>query len=204
MTLLLATSNAHKVQEVKETLPGYDIVIPRDLSLDFDPEEHADSFIGNALIKAQALYAMMANHPGIPRVPILADDSGLCVDALSGGPGIYSSRYGSKPGGPKLDAATRNDYLLAALTGAKDRSAHYVCAMVLFFETDRFLVAQEIWKGRLAHKPSAGTGGFGYDPIFEIDDEGTTAADISAEEKHRVSHRGKALARIRGFLQADK
>lgn len=202
MTLLLATANAHKIQEVQETMPGIEIVTPGELSLEFDPEETADTFVGNALIKAQALYALMAAHPGIPRVPILADDSGLCVDALSGAPGIYSSRYGSRPGGPKLDAATRNDYLLRAVTGARDRSAHYVCAMVLYYETDRFVVVQETWKGRLAQSPSSGSGGFGYDPIFEIDAEGTTAADISSEEKHRISHRGKALQRIRALVQA--
>ena len=129
MKLLLATNNMHKRRELQGILAGHDLLLPADLGVDFYFDETADTFRGNCLGKAFALFEQ-ANAGGLP---VIADDSGLCVPALGGAPGVYSARYGSADGQKKLTDADRNQYLLAQLEGIDDRRAYYVCAMAAVF-----------------------------------------------------------------------
>lgn len=208
MILWFATGNIHKKRELAAILeavsPGTELLIPGEAGLDFAPEETGATFLENALIKAGALYrlAAAAGKAG----PVIADDSGLCVDALEGRPGIYSSRYGStggygSGGGDKLGDGERNALLLRELGDNPSRSARFVCAMVLLLSEDRFFTVQETLEGELVSSPDAagGGGGFGYDPILFIPELGRTVAELSEGEKNRISHRGKAgraIARI--------
>jgi XTP/dITP diphosphohydrolase len=184
MTLWFATGNAHKKMELAAVFSGYSIKIPADAGIaGFDPLENGATFLENALIKARSLYRLI-------KEPVLADDSGLCVDALSGRPGIYSARYGCE-GGTPLSSAERNALLLAELGDCPRRTARFVCAMAAVFSENRFYIAQETLEGEILRE-ARGSGGFGYDPIFYVPEQGCTAAELSEEEKNRISHRGKA------------
>ncbi|MFW6312911.1 MAG: RdgB/HAM1 family non-canonical purine NTP pyrophosphatase [Spirochaetota bacterium] len=196
MRILLATNNAHKRDEFRSIFPDDDVLTPDDLGMAFDVEETGETFLENAMLKAQALRVRLSetgSEASHADVAIVADDSGLCVDALGGAPGIYSARFGSPDGGKtELAASARNQLLIDALEGATSRGAHFVCSMVALLENDRIVVAQESWTGEIAEAPSSGTGGFGYDPVFFVPGLGKTAADLSPEEKNRLSHRGRA------------
>jgi XTP/dITP diphosphohydrolase len=183
-----ATGNPHKREELAAVLEGHEIRIPPEGS--FDPEETGASFLENALIKARALYRQV-------RSPVIADDSGLCVDALGGRPGIFSARYGSAS--RPLDAGERNALLLGELESHSRRSARFVCAMVLLLAEDRFFVAQETLEGEIVRE-SRGSGGFGYDPLLYLPDRGCTVAELPQGEKNRISHRGKAARILREVL----
>lgn len=190
MTFWLATNNEHKKRELEAIFSSHTLITPASAGLSFDPEETGRTFIENTLIKAQALYDLVHE-------PVIADDSGLCVDALGGRPGIYSARYGSTEG-KKLESWERNGLLLKELAAALNRKARFVCAMVVFFNHDRFFVVQETLEGEIIHE-GRGTGGFGYDPIVYLPERGCTVAELPEEEKNRISHRGKAgraLARL--------
>lgn len=191
MTIWFATGNAHKKQELAAILRGHEIRTPADAGIAFDPEETGSTFLDNALIKARALY-------GLVKEPVVADDSGICVDALGGRPGVLSARYGSEDGA-KLDSAERNALLLRELGDAADRSARFVCAMVLMLSEDRFFVAQETLEGEIVAE-GRGRGGFGYDPVMFIPALGKTVAELSEADKNRLSHRGKAGERIAAIL----
>jgi XTP/dITP diphosphohydrolase len=218
MIVWFATGNVHKKEELAAILsdtvqsisPGgtkggaFELKIPAEAGLCFEPEETGNSFLENSLLKAGEFWRKKKkNRPnGVSRPclytsgePVIADDSGLCVDALNGRPGILSARYGNG----KLDAAGKNAMLLAELGDNPLRSARFVCAMVLYFGPDRFYTAQETMEGELVKDSARGSGGFGYDPIFYIPGLGRTAAELSVEEKNRLSHRAKAgriIARI--------
>lgn len=202
--LYLATGNKHKREEVQQILQDYEIRIPSDDGIDFDPVEDGKSFYENSLIKARALWNLVHE-------PVIADDSGICVDALGGEPGIYTSRYAGpdfmhgKADGSKISQEQQNSFLIQQLndTKSENRSCHYTCAMVLLLNPDRFFVAQETFEGQLIHsiKEAAGNGGFGYDPIVYLPDYKKTVAQISSEEKNRISHRGKALKTIAKILE---
>jgi XTP/dITP diphosphohydrolase len=231
MTIALASGNAHKMKEIASVfaaagLPDVDLRLPADFGVTaFDPDESGATFADNALIKARALYGLLSKSRADSPCPVLSDDSGLCVDALGGRPGILSARYGSAGGG-KLEAAERNALLLeevAKTLGAKDGApesttrtrsvldwhgchCRFVCAMVLLFSPDRFYLVQETCEGRLVDGISraAGSGGFGYDPIVFLPEFGRTVAELSDEEKNRVSHRGKAGKKIASLLLSDR
>ncbi|MDR2019189.1 MAG: RdgB/HAM1 family non-canonical purine NTP pyrophosphatase [Treponema sp.] len=194
MILWFATGNLHKRNELAAILRGHTIRTPREGGFHFDPGETGATFLENALIKAGALYRLV-------REPVIADDSGLCVDALGGRPGIYSARYGSR-GGEKPDDSRRNALLLAELGDTPRRSARFVCAMALFLGEDRFCAAQETLEGEIAGSPgeARGSGGFGYDPIFYLPEKGCTVAELSEGEKNLISHRGKAARVIARLL----
>ncbi len=196
MRILLATNNTHKRDEFRSIFPDHEVLTPGDLGIDFDVDETGETFLENAILKAEALQMQLAGpqgHPDYADVAIVADDSGLCVDALGGAPGIYSARFGSPDGGKtELDASARNQLLIDALEAARTRKAHFVCSMVALLDRDRIVVAQESWAGEISEAPSSGTGGFGYDPVFFVPNLGKTAADLSPEEKNRLSHRGRA------------
>jgi XTP/dITP diphosphohydrolase len=205
MTVWFATGNIHKRNELAAILardiPGVDLKLPAEAGMAFAPDENGNAFSENALIKARALYRLAAES-GVA-APVIADDSGLCVDALGGRPGIHSARYGSSGqyGGTKLSDAERNALLLTELGGSADRKARFVCAMVLLYSEDRFFLAQETCEGEIVQDISAarGNGGFGYDPILFIPRLGCTVAELPEAEKNRLSHRGragKAIARI--------
>jgi len=217
MTIWFASGNVDKKKEIAAIFGSRSdarVLIPADAGLDFDPEETGDTFYDNALLKARALYALLEErHPPLftPGDPIIADDSGICVDALDGRPGIYSARYagpevGSREwgvgSGNKLKSFERNALLLQELGDNPLRTARFVCAMALFFTPDRFFVAQETLVGEIVAQAARGTGGFGYDPILYIPGLGKTVAELSEAEKNTISHRAKAGKIIATIIEA--
>ncbi|MCL2127973.1 MAG: non-canonical purine NTP pyrophosphatase, partial [Treponema sp.] len=201
MTVWFATGSSHKKGELAAILNpataagggglsgGIKVLMPKDSGLDFDPEETGTSFHENALLKAAALHSLLeSRRPPLYRKgdPVIADDSGLCVDALGGRPGIYSARYTGAPNcgaasAKKLEAHERNALLLEELDGKPLRTARFVCAMVLYFGPDRFFLVQETAEGEIVKDRfgAKGTGGFGYDPVFFIPEFDRTMAEIS-------------------------
>ncbi|HUG51076.1 MAG TPA: RdgB/HAM1 family non-canonical purine NTP pyrophosphatase [Terrimesophilobacter sp.] len=188
MKLVLATHNAHKVEELRRILapqlPGLELV-------GYDgpePVEDGATFAENALIKARAA----AVHTGLPA---LADDSGICADALDGAPGIHSARYA----GTRVDADNVAK-LLDELGDTGDRTAQFVCAAALV-DGDYEHVELGVWPGSVLHAP-AGSGGFGYDPIFQPEGHDVSAAQLSAVEKDAISHRRRAFAALAPVIRA--
>jgi len=191
MTILLATNNAHKKQEFQAIFPDWIVLLPVDAGRpEWNHEETADSFLGNALGKAQALWSEVGGA-----FPVLADDSGICVDALAGAPGVYSARYGQAEAGRKLSDHEKNLLLLKALEAQDDRRASFVCALALVFGPHRVFTAQESWEGLVA-RSIEGTHGFGYDPLFFLPELGVTSAQLPPAEKNRLSHRYRASRRL--------
>jgi len=191
MKVLLATNNAHKAAEIQEIFPSWTILLPADVGRQgWDHEETADSFLGNALGKAHALWDAVEG-----RYPVLADDSGICVDALGGAPGIYSARYGRPEAGRPLSDHEKNLLLLKNLEGRSDRGARFVCALALVVGPHRVFTAEESWEGVVAHSIE-GTHGFGYDPLFFLPGLGCSSAQLSPEQKNRLSHRYRACRRL--------
>lgn len=180
-------------------MAGHKIKIPSDAGIAFEPDEKGATFLDNALIKARALRRLLMER-NIPD-PVLADDSGLCVDALGGRPGIFSARYGSDTalGGKRFEAPERNALLLKELGDNPRRQARFVCAMILLYSDDRFFAVQETLEGELIRKEQ-GQGGFGYDPIFYLPGRGCTVAELPEAEKNSISHRGKAGKAIAALL----
>ena len=209
MKIWFASCNAHKKAELSAIL-NTELKIPADAGLDFDPEETGKSFYENALLKARELYRLISagSNPLFQKGDaVIADDSGLCVDALDGRPGIFSARYAG-PGGAaandkKLTSPQRNELLLEELGENPVRSARFVCAMVLLFTEDRFFLAEETMEGEIVNGPefARGAGGFGYDPVLFIPGLGRTVAELCEDEKNRISHRGKAGKVIAGILR---
>ncbi len=209
MELYLATGNLHKKEEMSKLCSDFFIKIPKDDGIDFDPEETGTSFIENSLIKAKALWEIVQK-------PVLADDSGICVDILDGLPGIYSARYegkdflkGGRNGLTPISQQEKNALLLdhvnyiASKSANPSRSCHYVCAMVLYYGDDKFICVQETMDGMLVDSidDACGNGGFGYDPIVYLLGTTKTIAELTEEEKNTISHRGKATRKILTFLR---
>ena len=182
-TILLASNNGKKIAELSAILASFGIEIKaqRDYGIEDVPETGL-TFVENALIKARHA----ARQSGLPAI---ADDSGLCVPALGGAPGIYSARYSGE------GDAGNNRKLLAALENVQDRRAYYVCLIVYLRHADDPLpiIAQGLWHGTIALE-ARGDGGFGYDPLFIPDGYTQTAAELTTDEKNRLSHRARALA----------
>lgn len=181
---VLATHNPKKLEELRDILSGLgvEVVNPAGVGVDIEVEETGTTFAENAMLKAQAISAAA-------KLPAIADDSGLCVDALNGGPGVYSARYG----GEGLDDRGRCMLLLEGLRGQTTRAAHFSCAVACAFPNGDTLTAEGRCDGAIAFAP-IGTEGFGYDPVFLVPGKGKTFGQLSAEEKSAISHRGKALA----------
>ena len=181
---VLATHNPGKLAEMKAILSGLGVeaVSPAESGVEVDVEETGSTFAENAMLKAKAICAASG-------LPAIADDSGLCVDALNGGPGVYSARYG----GEGLDDRGRCMLLLRSLRGQTTRAAHFTCAVACAFPNGDTLEAEGRCDGAIAFAP-LGEGGFGYDPVFLIPEKGKTFGQIGPEEKSKISHRGKALA----------
>ncbi|MET0581454.1 MAG: RdgB/HAM1 family non-canonical purine NTP pyrophosphatase [Pseudoxanthomonas sp.] len=193
MKLVLASSNQGKLQELGELLSGdgIELVAQSDLGVE-DAEETGTTFVENALIKAR--HATLLSG-----LPALADDSGICVDALNGAPGLYSARYAGEHGN-----ASRNiDKLLEALrdTPEERRTAHFYCVLVLLrhAEDPQPLIVEGQWNGRILQE-RRGSGGHGYDPVFFDPRHGQSAAEMDSHLKNALSHRGQALALLKKRL----
>ena len=182
--LVIATGNAHKLHEIRVLLEplGIEVVPQSDFNVPEAAEPHC-TFIENALAKAR-------HAARLTGLPALADDSGICVEALGGAPGVISAIYA---GEPRSDARN-NEKLLEAMRDAADRRAHYHCALLLLRHADdpQPIIAEGQWHGLILETPR-GEGGFGYDPLFLDPELQQTVAEISTADKNRVSHRGKAL-----------
>ena len=213
LDIVIATNNPNKVREYKELFEGYDVNVTslKEEGIVSSPEEGGTTFTDNALIKARDARKYTSKI-------VIADDSGICVDALNGAPGIYSSRYAGpdfmkgKPDGSKISQEEQNVFLINQLNNTLkneklpsasylhgERSCHYTCAMVLYCGSDRLFVAQETFEGVLIKNidEQAGNGGFGYDPIVFLPEYQKTVAQISADEKNAISHRGKAVKALK-------
>lgn len=192
MKLVLASGNAGKLAELRALLgEGFDLHAQSEFGI-ADAEETGLSFVENAILKAR--HAARASG-----LPALADDSGLCVDALRGAPGLYSARYAGVHG----DHAANIDKLLRELeqVGDAERGARFVCVLALVRHADDPLplLAQGVWEGRIL-RARAGSGGFGYDPVFFSPAHGCSAAELAPDVKNRDSHRGHALAQLHALL----
>jgi XTP/dITP diphosphohydrolase len=200
MRILLATNNAHKAAEYAGILHAHEVLTLRDLGVEQDVDETGTTFVENAILKARSIHEAAGAPDGLA---VLADDSGICVHALDGRPGLYSARYGSPDGGrTELPAAERNRKLLAELRGVTDRRAHFVCTIALIMPGDRQIIVQEAWHGLIADQPSAGEHGFGYDPIFYLPEQGCTASELDPSVKNAISHRGRAARVALAALEA--
>lgn len=184
MQFVLASNNQKKIAEMRSLLSGFgvEVVSPGELGLHIEVEETGTTFAENAMLKAKAVCEAAG-------MPAIADDSGLCVDALNGGPGVYSARYG----GEELDDRGRYMLLLNSLRGQTTRAAHFACAIACAFPDGRTLTAEGRCDGAIAFAPM-GEGGFGYDPVFMVPEYRKTFGQLTAEEKAAISHRGRALA----------
>ena len=191
MKYVLATHNPGKLKEMGAILArfGVEVVSPKDLGLTVDVEETGTTFAENAMLKAKAICAAA-------QLPAIADDSGLCVDALNGGPGVYSARYG----GEGLDDRGRYMLLLNNMRGQTTRAAHFACAIACAFPNGDTLTAEGRCDGTIAFAPM-GEGGFGYDPVFFVPEKAKTFGQLTAEEKSAISHRGRALESFVGKLE---
>ena len=186
MKLIIASNNAHKLEEIKAILGSSfeEILSLREAGIEHETVEDGKTFMENARKKAREIMELSG-------CCALADDSGLCVDALDGAPGLYSARFSGRHG----DDAANNRLLLEKLQGVEDRSAHYTCAMALCRPDGSCVEAEGYLYGQIALEP-AGSGGFGYDPLFYLPERGCTTAQLPAGEKNRISHRFMALQRL--------
>jgi len=189
--VLVATTNPGKLREYKrlfESVPGAEVVSPNDIEVWVEVAETGATFEENALLKARALYNALPDGARAEQIWVLGDDSGLEVDAMGGGPGVYSNRWA----GPDTTAQQRNEALLARLQGVPDpeRTARFRCVIALISpKGDEYLLDGAV-EGLIAHEPR-GDGGFGYDPIFVLKD-GRRMSELSPDEKNLISHRGVA------------
>jgi XTP/dITP diphosphohydrolase len=204
-TILVASNNAHKLQEFREifdlsgTTTSIRLLAPKDLGLTLDPDEAASTYADNALIKARAFAGAVKNLTGLRDLSglyVMADDSGLEVDALGGRPGIYSARYHK--------AAPNGDGCAALLSEMADvpdagRSARFRCVIALIGPDDREHLFEGACEGSIG-RDKRGEGGFGFDPVFVVTGDGRHMAELAPAEKHRISHRGLAGKEVAAFL----
>ncbi len=186
MKIVLASSNKHKVKEINAITKGLGIefILP---PAGFDPIEDGNTFEENSLIKARAAWEL-------GKTWTLADDSGLCIDALNGAPGIHSARYADTP-------QTRIDRVLAEMNNVENRSARFKCCMTLLNPSGEVAFSYTgVCEGSIING-QRGVNGFGYDPIFLLEGSNRTMAELSEDEKNNVSHRGKALTQVLKYLQ---
>ncbi|MBQ4110960.1 MAG: XTP/dITP diphosphatase [Clostridia bacterium] len=191
MKIIAATGNAGKVREIKAILGdlGIEVISQKEAGIDIDVEETGTTFLENAFLKARAVYE-------ISGLPAIADDSGLCVDALNGAPGVYSARYA----GENATDADRIAKLLSELENIENRSAHFTSAVAFVIsDTEEYSAEGHVF-GHILRETN-GEGGFGYDPIFYSDDLKKSFGTATAEEKNTVSHRYRALMGLKDILK---
>lgn len=196
--LVIGTNNPGKLREFQQLLDGcgFELVTPREVGVNFDPEETGSSYAENATMKA----VEAARACGLPA---LADDSGLEVDHLGGRPGIFSARYaGGDRTDPNISEARQLELLLEEMKGVPDeqRTARFRCVIAIATPAGDVQLVDGVLEGRIGHEVR-GTHGFGYDPIFVLPERGVTSAELPPEEKNRISHRGQAAARARELLR---
>lgn len=201
MRFILASNNEKKLSELREILSEYGamVISQHEAGLDAEAEETGATFAENAYLKAKAACEAIGE-------PSIADDSGLCVDALGGAPGIYSARYG---GG--LPDDERYMFLLRNMEDKEQRSARFVSSIACIFPNGDVIEAEGVCRGEITREPK-GNGGFGYDPVFYIPERGKTMAEMEPSEKNAISHRGRALCELKkkldeylkGLENADK
>lgn len=179
--LVVASGNKNKLREIAEIFTEFEVVSQKQMGFDGDVEETGETFAENALIKARAASKALG-------CMAMADDSGLCVDALGGAPGVYSARYCGRHGSDKEN----RDLLLKNMQGAENRNAHFTCALALVYSDGRALIAEGHTYGTILERET-GEGGFGYDCLFKSDDLDKSFGEAAAEEKNAVSHRFRAL-----------
>lgn len=192
MKLIIASNNAHKLTEIRAILGGHfeQILSLKEAGIDHETVEDGDTFLDNARKKAHEIAQ-------ISGCCALADDSGLCVDALGGAPGVYSARFSGVHG----DDAANKRLLLEKMQGVTDRRAHFTCAAALAYPDGTELTAEGRFPGLIAQE-ERGENGFGYDPLLYLPEYGCTAAQLSSEEKNRISHRARALHALLKKLSA--
>lgn len=186
--LVLASGNKHKIKEISQMLPEFEVVGYKDFGYDFEIEETGLTFYENALIKAKTVSEKL-------NLPALADDSGICVDALNGEPGIYSARYAGDG-----DDKHNNQLLLKNMQGEKNRKAKFVCCMVFYKPNGEIVTATGETHGQIL-QTEEGENGFGYDPLFFSDDLKKCLGVATAEEKNTISHRFRAITALREKLK---
>ena len=202
--IVIASNNLGKLNEIGAILAPLDIeIVPQSALRIPEPAEPHFTFVENALAKARHA----SRHSGLPA---LADDSGICVDALKGAPGVHSARFAGEPqpgaaGGRESQDARNNQKLLALLADENNRKAHYYCVIVLTRHADdpQPMICDAEWHGEVARAPR-GTGGFGYDSLFLLPELRKTGAELAPEDKNRISHRGRALAALAARLTAER
>ena len=204
MRILFATHNQHKLREIQEILSNFPgtILCAKDLGMDQEVEENGTSFLDNAEIKARGLYNFAKSRKLLEEDDlVMADDSGLSIEALSFGPGIYSARFL----GVDTPYPEKNRRILAMMeeSSSKSRMAYFTCAIVAIFADGKLLQTEARCTGEIAKEPG-GEEGFGYDPIFYLPEYRKTAAELSREEKNKVSHRGKALRKMERLILEEQ
>lgn len=201
MQIAIATNNTHKISELKEILPEYNLLTPKELGVCLQVEETGNYFWENALLKAHAFKKILETIQtpyNLASIPVLADDSGLAVNELEGRPGIHSARYGIEQG--IQSDKERLVLLLEEMKNISNRQAEYVCAIALLVSKTQLYLTQQTWKGRIALHAEEGNTGFGYDPAFIPHAYHQPVSQMQQEEKHRHSHRGKAVRAVMKML----
>lgn len=195
MKLVLASNNAHKLEELRAILSqlGMEVVSQKELGISVEPDENGTTFEENSYIKAKAVMELCG-------LPTVADDSGLMVDALGGEPGVYSARFGGEA--CKSDRE-RLEYLLRRMEGKTDRSAKFVSVITMLTPDGGKIVARGECPGRILTEPH-GENGFGYDPVFYVPEAGCTFAELPPQEKNRISHRARALDAFCAEVRKEK
>ena len=193
MKFIVATKNKNKLSEIKEILREFpfEVVSMQETGIEDEIEETAETFEGNALIKARSIYKKTGGY-------VMADDSGLCIDSLGGAPGIYSARFA----GEDADYITKINLIwdMMKKSGSENRSARFVCAIALIMPDGKEFTLRGECEG-IIHDKIQGNNGFGYDPVFYIPELGMTTAQLPPEEKNKISHRGKALEKMIALLK---
>jgi len=196
--ILLATNNPGKVKEVQAVFNAHGsankLISLADLGLFFEPTETGTTFEENAVQKATKTMEFLRKN-GYENMPVLADDSGLCINALNNDPGVDSANFM----GRETPYEVRNAHLISLLADKPNRTAKFVCVIAYAHPNGNVTTTEAAIHGEIAHEPS-GQGGFGYDPIFYVPEYGKTSAELTMEEKNKISHRGKALGLMIGKL----
>ena len=203
MKIIVATGNKDKVKEIREILGDMEacVVTMKEAGISVEAVENGSTFLENAIMKAEVVAAEAAKDEAWKDAIVIADDSGLVIDALHGEPGIYSARYL----GHDTSYRVKNADLISRLEGVPDqeRGARFICAIAAVCPDGEILTTEGVMEGRIASE-ERGENGFGYDPIFYLPERGCTAAELSLTEKNGISHRGKALRRMREKLMQIK
>ena len=202
MRIIFATGNAGKMREIRDILADVDAEVfsLKDMGLRSEADETGETFAENALIKIREIYDILQPAGNMKDTVIMADDSGLCIDALDGAPGVHSARYM----GHDTDYKVKNQAILDLMKDVpvEKRGAGFVCHISAIDEKGRVYDAEGEMRGRIAYE-SRGKEGFGYDPIFYLPEMGRTSGELSEEEKNRISHRGKVLRMMKAILKDE-